>query len=147
MRWSFFLSFKLLSTSWCNHRVALRRKFYHRQVLPWLLPILSKRGRVLPIGRLSVITFFASCLDLHLCIIWGSVPTVMTMTHLGLFLGCPLKITWRPEIGIQWYLWMLPQLVSSLVLVRIRIVSRLVRRQPRRVVLTNGWIPPERHHF
>ena len=110
-----FFWFMLLLKYCFNFRVASRRKKKHRQYLPLLLPILSGRDQVLLRGRLSVWHFVVLLLDLRLRIFWRSVPKIITMTHLGLFLGRLLYLPWRPEIVIQWYLWLLPQPVSSLV--------------------------------
>ena len=145
--WYLLFLFLLFSMYWCNRRVSLQRKRQHIRVLPFLLTVLSGKGWVILKGRLLVMTLVASRLDLHLRIPWRSIPTRTTMTHLGLFLGHLLKLPWRPEICIQWYLLLSPQPVSFLVPVKIRLVWRLVWRQPRLVVFANGWIRPKRHLF
>ena len=44
---------------------------------------------------------------------------------MGIFLGCLLKLPWRPELGIQRYIWTSPQPVSSLVPVNIGLYDGL----------------------
>ena len=84
---------------------------------------------------------------LHLRIPWRSVPKIMTMNHLGIFSGRFLKLPWRIEIGIQWYIWLSPQLVFSLVPAKIWLVWWLIRGQTGQVVFSSGWIHTERHWF
>ena len=142
--WYLLFSFTMLLTSSFTRSVASLRKIHHRWVMTLLLLILSGRGRVLLRWQLLVITFVVSRLYIHFCIPWRSVPTRMTMTHLGLLSGRFLNIYWILEIAIQRYLWTSPELVSSLV---IWLVWWFVRRQPRQVVFSSGWIRPQRHFF
>ena len=128
-------------------QVGFWRKNLHRRDLPLLLTIMHGKGQVMLRGELLVWPFLDSRMDLRLRIPWRSVSNRMTMTHLGQFLGRLLKLLWRPKILIQWYLWLFPQPVSSLVPAKIRLVWQLVWRQPTRVVFDNSWIRSERHRF
>ena len=109
--------------------------------------ILPGQGWVLLRGWLSVMPSFVSRSHLHLRIPWRSVPTRTAMTHMLLFSSRFLNLPWRIELGIQWYLWQLPQIFSSLVRAKTWLVWWLVWSQPRRAVFASGWIRPERHRF